>query len=321
MQRSADGPKNRRKEHLKMAREALERWRLKTYLDKYSKSCFPEVGIMPDQVLTSLASNRVNTVEEMKALSWMLARRHGEEVLNVLRRIDQHVREQKEQEKEANAAQRRQDTVKRKAARDLAAAATPKPRGRPPRSTHRPPLAAASANTIVGAASKFVSVLIYFVSATFAAFDSRSRAPVRTFRCVTCAKLGHHTTSRFAYAAYIPSNRFSVFVGPVHACATCTVAFHARKSIPACVAHTILHTTINIPNSLRAAATIHVTTPTISLQSPAGSYPNARGLQFAVVPAAEWGLSVHTAVKHLSLEPRIQHGIKSDAFVRASSSI
>ncbi|KAJ7103240.1 P-loop containing nucleoside triphosphate hydrolase protein [Mycena belliarum] len=151
MQRSTDGPKTRRKEHLKMVREALERWRLKTYLDKYSKSCLPEVGIMPDQVLTSLASNRVNTVEEMKALtpSWMLARRHGEEVLNVLHRIDRHVREQKEQEKEAKAAQRRLDTVKRKAARDLAAAAaTPKPRGRPPRSMHRPPLAAASTNTI-----------------------------------------------------------------------------------------------------------------------------------------------------------------------------
>ncbi|KAK7027844.1 bloom syndrome [Favolaschia claudopus] len=111
-------PKTRRKDHLKCAREALERWRLKTFMDRYSKSSLPEVAILPDQVLTSLASKRVNTVEEMLQLrpSWMLARRHGEEVLAMLRRVDEHEREEREREKEAKRTARKEATAARKAA-------------------------------------------------------------------------------------------------------------------------------------------------------------------------------------------------------------
>ncbi|KAK7020810.1 hypothetical protein R3P38DRAFT_2781447 [Favolaschia claudopus] len=87
-------PKTRRKEHLKLAREALERWRLKIFLHRYSKSSLPEVGIMPDQILTSLASKRVASLEEMLQLRpcWMLARRHGQEVLATLRQVDDRER-------------------------------------------------------------------------------------------------------------------------------------------------------------------------------------------------------------------------------------
>ncbi|KAK7016093.1 hypothetical protein R3P38DRAFT_2786469 [Favolaschia claudopus] len=105
--------KTRRKDHLKLARDALERWRLKIFLDRYSKSSLPEVAILPDQILTSLASKRLKTVDEMLQLrpSWMLARRHGEEVLATLRRVNDRVREEREREKEAGRNARKQQQL------------------------------------------------------------------------------------------------------------------------------------------------------------------------------------------------------------------
>ncbi|KAJ6449357.1 hypothetical protein C8R45DRAFT_1084266 [Mycena sanguinolenta] len=142
------GPQTRKKEHLRSAREALERWRLRTYLEKYSKSCFPEVGIMPDTVLTSLASKRVESVEDLKKLNppWMLADRHGEEVLKALSKVDDTIRSQKEQEKAAKKIAKHAETLARQAARAAVRAAAAKPRGGRGRGLRRLPLASRSLN-------------------------------------------------------------------------------------------------------------------------------------------------------------------------------
>ncbi|KAK7039732.1 hypothetical protein R3P38DRAFT_2901733 [Favolaschia claudopus] len=80
----------RRSNNLEAARAALQDWRIKTFLAKYPLSCFTDVGIMPDQILESLALVRVQNVEEMESLSpsWMLARRHGTEVIELLNQVD-----------------------------------------------------------------------------------------------------------------------------------------------------------------------------------------------------------------------------------------
>ncbi|KAK7059556.1 bloom syndrome [Favolaschia claudopus] len=131
------GPATRRSDHLKAARAALENWRVKTYLAKYSMSSFTDVGIMPDTILTSLASKRVHTVEEMESLSprWMFARRHGSEVIELLNKIDQHQREEKEKKAQSNREVRRKRTEAVQAARRLE-----KSSKRPTRVYSRPPL-------------------------------------------------------------------------------------------------------------------------------------------------------------------------------------
>ncbi|KAK7044356.1 hypothetical protein R3P38DRAFT_2878331 [Favolaschia claudopus] len=80
----------RRLNNLEAARAALQDWRIKTFLAKYPLSCFTNVGIMLDQILESLALVRVQNVEEMESLSpsWMLARRHGAEVIELLNQVD-----------------------------------------------------------------------------------------------------------------------------------------------------------------------------------------------------------------------------------------
>lgn len=118
MQSKPAGPANRRAEHLKDARAALERWRFRTVLDHYSLTSVTAAAILPDKILTALASNaRIKTVEDMGEMltpCWMLASRHGQEVVDLLKRSDAAYlaeRESKKQEKEL----RQQETAKRRA--------------------------------------------------------------------------------------------------------------------------------------------------------------------------------------------------------------
>lgn len=91
MRRSTgDGPLARRGEHLKNVKLALQRWRLKLARERY-RTLTP-AGVLPDEVLSKLASNaRIRTVENVIAVvgeKWMLAARLGEEVLALLKRYD-----------------------------------------------------------------------------------------------------------------------------------------------------------------------------------------------------------------------------------------
>lgn len=119
IRQSKDGPATRRGDHLQSARNALERWRFKTKQDRYSPSSTTAVTLLPDPLLTTLASNaRIRTVEDIEKVlnpPWIMARRHGEEVLAILKRLDDahiHVRDQA---KRAKADERRKVTEARQA--------------------------------------------------------------------------------------------------------------------------------------------------------------------------------------------------------------
>ncbi|KAJ7670871.1 P-loop containing nucleoside triphosphate hydrolase protein [Mycena polygramma] len=158
-----DGPARRRGDHLEDARTALLGWRTRTFLARYSTSPFTEAGILPDKILTALASNRIRTLNEMaeKLLKpWMLASRHGQEVIDLLKRLDDDRREKNSEASKAKKAAKRKQTAEIKAAAKLQktreAAVNPPPprtyRKRGPyrlqRSLPRPPLAAATQEQI-----------------------------------------------------------------------------------------------------------------------------------------------------------------------------
>ncbi|KAJ7812305.1 hypothetical protein B0H14DRAFT_2857217, partial [Mycena olivaceomarginata] len=142
MGKRGDGPALRRGQHLQDARDALGSWRTCTFLGRYSTSPFTDVGILPDKILTSLASKRIRSLDEMAeklAVPWMFSQRHGEEVIEVLRRLDHARLEQKAQAAQAKKAAKRKETEAFRAAeqlkKKLAAAAKP-PRGRMSRKRH-----------------------------------------------------------------------------------------------------------------------------------------------------------------------------------------
>ncbi|KAJ7718342.1 P-loop containing nucleoside triphosphate hydrolase protein [Mycena metata] len=144
------GPVNRRKDLLKSARAALERWRINTCLKKYGDTFLTPEVLLPDKFLTSLASRRVETLPDLAALipSWAFADEHLADILRVLSRVDAQYRAAQDEAKKARAATR---AATRTAARaleniDPVPQRAPKRRGRPPKA--RAPLASTSANTI-----------------------------------------------------------------------------------------------------------------------------------------------------------------------------
>ncbi|KAJ7619939.1 P-loop containing nucleoside triphosphate hydrolase protein [Mycena polygramma] len=153
-------PKTRRGEHREAAQEALQRWRLRTYLEKYSKSSLPEVGIMSDTILATLATKRLKTVAEMLELrpSWILARRHGEDVLAVLRRVDERVQAEKQRTNEAANTARKALTAARRAA-----VATKPPKLPRSRVARRQALAAMSPNLSVRFTLPFTACFDFFL--------------------------------------------------------------------------------------------------------------------------------------------------------------
>jgi hypothetical protein len=113
MGKRGDGPALRPGQHLQDARDALGSWRTRTFLRRYSTSPFTDVGILPDKILTSLASKRIRSLDEMAeklAVPWMFSQRHGEEVIEVLRCLDHARLEQKAQAAQAKKAAKRKET-------------------------------------------------------------------------------------------------------------------------------------------------------------------------------------------------------------------
>ncbi|KAJ6583417.1 hypothetical protein DFH09DRAFT_1075836 [Mycena vulgaris] len=146
-----NGPAIRRKDHLKTGQEALVGWHAPSFLARYSMSSFTDVGILPDKILTSLASKQIRTLEEMAEklrVPWMFSQRHGEEIIEVLKRVDQAQRE-------ANAKARKAKKVAKQQAKAAEDATTPRtppaprappkrkaaPRETSPQAPPRPPLA------------------------------------------------------------------------------------------------------------------------------------------------------------------------------------
>jgi hypothetical protein len=184
------GPKTRRKDHLKRARSALENWRVNTYLREYISTSLTYEVLLPDVYLRSLASHRTKNLDELGVLipGWAFFDEHGEDVLLVLLRVDNAVREEREREKAANKLARRQETLQRQADRKAERVANPKPakkRGRPPKA--REPLASTSTNTV-----RFWLACLAFADFSFAPsagnLDHRSSATC----CVPDTQYGVH---------------------------------------------------------------------------------------------------------------------------------
>ena len=114
--KTQSGPSIRRDEHLKDVRTALEQWRFEKHRDCYTPSSYTSMVLLPDPIIKKITSNaQIKTIDDLKTLkpSWVFAERHGQEVLDLLERLDQHDREQKER----RALERREEKKKGTAAR------------------------------------------------------------------------------------------------------------------------------------------------------------------------------------------------------------
>ncbi|KAJ7149091.1 P-loop containing nucleoside triphosphate hydrolase protein [Mycena filopes] len=155
------GPKTRRKDHLKNARAALERWRIKIYLAKYSNSWLTPEVLLPDKFLTSLASKRGQTVAELASFvpNWAFSEDHLADVLQVLCRVDAQEREGRKNANKARAAERAAERAEKRRLENPppATSGAPKRRGRPPKA--RLPLAPTSANTLVSVLARLLGLL------------------------------------------------------------------------------------------------------------------------------------------------------------------
>ncbi|KAJ6597432.1 P-loop containing nucleoside triphosphate hydrolase protein [Mycena sp. CBHHK59/15] len=111
---------DRREEHLQGARTRLERWRYATYIELYTKRQWGYQILLPDKVLTSLATKaRFTTVEDLIGGGWSPthARKHGPAVLQLLGDYDALYREYADAEKEERAAERKEQTLANRAAK------------------------------------------------------------------------------------------------------------------------------------------------------------------------------------------------------------
>jgi hypothetical protein len=132
---------DRREEHLKGARTRLDGWRTQTWVELYRRRPWGPTVLLPDKVLTALASKaRFASVDDLIGAGWSAthARKHGTAVLAMLHEYDELFREFKAAEKEESSRLRKEQTladraakkVQAKAIKDAAAAlreSTPKP--------------------------------------------------------------------------------------------------------------------------------------------------------------------------------------------------
>jgi hypothetical protein len=119
----SSGHQIRRGEHLKTVRAALVDWRFKTHQRRYTPSPYTAVVILPDATLTTLASNaRIKTIDDMNEIlnpSWVFASRHGQEVLDLLAKLDESEKDDREHEKLRKCEERKKETAERREAERL----------------------------------------------------------------------------------------------------------------------------------------------------------------------------------------------------------
>ncbi|KAJ7092198.1 P-loop containing nucleoside triphosphate hydrolase protein [Mycena epipterygia] len=98
-------------------------------IDRYSQTSFSPEVILPDPTLTTLASNaRIKTIDDIVSIivnpPWMMAERHGREVLDLMARLDRADREARN----AKTIENRQIRKRTTAARNAKKKNTPQPR-------------------------------------------------------------------------------------------------------------------------------------------------------------------------------------------------
>ncbi|KIJ61474.1 hypothetical protein HYDPIDRAFT_31340 [Hydnomerulius pinastri MD-312] len=105
--------------HLQSVRAALLTWRVKIAARDYPHACFTSAVVLPDPVLTTIASNRqLTTLHDLQTAlptTWVLAERYGEEVLGLVRRIDDEDRAAREAKRAADQEARRLESERRAA--------------------------------------------------------------------------------------------------------------------------------------------------------------------------------------------------------------
>ncbi|KAH7910891.1 P-loop containing nucleoside triphosphate hydrolase protein [Hygrophoropsis aurantiaca] len=96
-------PSRRTHDHLKAVRSELLTWRIRKRRHDYPHSSFTAIAILPDAVLTTIASNRdLRTLDDLRGSvgeSWALVNKYGEEVLALVARLDQEDSERRESAK------------------------------------------------------------------------------------------------------------------------------------------------------------------------------------------------------------------------------
>ncbi len=85
--------KVRQKDNRAAALKALKTWRYETVRTRYRESSYTDVGFMSDDMVASLVydatlSSVADIERKLNNPPWIFATRHGEEVLELLRRVD-----------------------------------------------------------------------------------------------------------------------------------------------------------------------------------------------------------------------------------------
>lgn len=127
-------PGPRRGTHLENARTSLFAWRLRTKQARYSPSSITATSLISDATIRSLASARhITTIEAIREhTGWIYAERHGDELLELLKRVDDDeiakkntikaaaaaAREVAASEKAAIALEKREQKAREKAEKD-----------------------------------------------------------------------------------------------------------------------------------------------------------------------------------------------------------
>ena len=114
--KSRSGLSIRRDDHLKDVRTALEQWRFEKHRDHYTPSSYTSTVLLPDPIIKKITSNaRITTIDDLKTLkpSWIFAEWHGQEVLDILERLDQDDRELKEKKEQEKFEAKKKETAAR----------------------------------------------------------------------------------------------------------------------------------------------------------------------------------------------------------------
>ena len=111
------GPTTRRQAHLLQARDLLQTWRSNVWIQTYSGVPYGPEGILPSSLLDRIASNtRIRNIEDLITCGWMAfqAEKHGDEVLKLLRELDEQIQLEKDAERAAREADKAQRSEAKK---------------------------------------------------------------------------------------------------------------------------------------------------------------------------------------------------------------
>ena len=102
-------PQHRTGAYRAAAIKALEDWRRSLRDGQYASGSFSIFVVLPDELIRSLAyDTQVQTVEQLKAkpsaASWPFLRRHGQDILDVLKKVDQDYLTARQEAEESRAS-------------------------------------------------------------------------------------------------------------------------------------------------------------------------------------------------------------------------